>query len=218
MGVSTTWFGFAPTFQELERDFIHIYYYTVRMTIPNQIVVIVDSREQTPLKFPKTITLLDPECDPQYARHITRPIFTITRRLETGDYAIQGFEEGCLAERKANIREVASNCLTADRPRFIATLSRLRAACQRPLLIFEGSNESLLKATPYVKSPGLAVDALLQLLSHFNITYTCYKSTSHESRRAAAEFMIRYMIASTFQLTEHSNGNHSQRLDPSTIS
>ncbi|MEM7384483.1 MAG: ERCC4 domain-containing protein [Verrucomicrobiota bacterium] len=79
-------------------------------------VIVIDSREQTPLVF--------------------QNLQTVTSGLYSGDYSIQGFEEGAqafLIERKSLNDLVGS--LTAGRERFAHECARLAGAEFRRLLI-----------------------------------------------------------------------------------
>lgn len=78
-------------------------------------VVLIDSREQTPLRFSDAVT-------------------TELVTLPTGDYSLQGFTESVAIERKSLADFVA--CCTHDRERFEEQIERL-AKYQHPALVIE---------------------------------------------------------------------------------
>ena len=82
-------------------------------TLETRPVIIIDSREQTPLVFSN--------CQ------------TIGGTLASGDYSIQGFEDDFTIERKS-LDDLAKS-LTHDRPRFERELVRMRGYSFRRLLI-----------------------------------------------------------------------------------
>ncbi len=70
--------------------------------IKDDFTVIVDTREQQPWSFTK------------YA--------TASRKLDTGDYSIEGFEDILAIERKKSINEVANNIVES---RFVDVIERM---------------------------------------------------------------------------------------------
>ncbi len=90
-------------------------------------IVIVDTREQTPFDFSRF------------------PDVEVTRAaLPTGDYSLAGFTHLVAVERKNGIDELVS-CLSHERERFEAELARSRAF-ERFYVVIEGTFADVLSA------------------------------------------------------------------------
>ena len=109
-------------------------------------VIIIDSREQTPLQF----TRLE-------ARVATLP---------SGDYSIAGLEELFAVERKS-IPDLVTCCTGQNRQRFERELHRLRGFRFKRLLVV-GSEAEILQARYH---SDIAPKAVLATLSAFEIRY-----------------------------------------------
>jgi ERCC4-type nuclease len=87
--------------------------------------IIQDTREKSPLKFPSDIS---------YSR-------ILQKKLDTGDYAVEGLENLCAIDRKGSVNELATN-LHEDRfPDVIERISR----CKYKFLILEFSLDDVLQ-------------------------------------------------------------------------
>ena len=80
--------------------------------------VIIDTREQTPFEFTSS-----------------KISETITRKLDTGDYSVEGLEDILCIERKFNVGEFYNNI---TQKRFWAEMERMKAYKHR-FMIFEFS-------------------------------------------------------------------------------
>ena len=85
--------------------------------IPSKISIIIDTREKQPL-----FTEGDRDFD------------IITRKLDTGDYSISGFENLVIIERKQDINELYA-CFTSQRKRFFNEIDRMMQYPLRFLVI-----------------------------------------------------------------------------------
>ena len=153
------------------------------------LIVLIDTREQTPLQFPSVIQVQGK--NKTYGFHI----HTERTTLSIGDYCLENHRNGCVVERKGSLREVAMNCLSGDNTRFKTAITRLAESCRLPVLLFEGDYRSLLTPTTYVRSPGFAVDRLFQELLPLRIQMITCKSSSLVDRRHAGEMVLRLLIA-----------------------
>lgn len=156
--------------------------------------ILVDTREQTPLQFPAHLPILNPNKLATDRVSTTVHLNVVSSKLETGDYALQGFGELCLIERKGGIREVAKNCLDpTDRKRFIKCLDRLKSSCLHPYLMLEGS---LLDMTHdrHVPDWWNAVDALHRLLLERNIGLILLPNTGLAQRKLVGEWVARLLV------------------------
>jgi len=162
--------------------------------VQKDVTIYVDTREQTPLQFPAYLPILDPNKPAPDRKSTTIKVSTISTKLETGDYALRGYESQCLIERKGSIREVAKNCLDAtDRKRFIKALDRLKSACLHPYLMLEGS---LLDMTQDRNVPDWwnAIDALHRLLFERNIGLLLLPNTGLAQRKLVGEWVARLLV------------------------
>ena len=153
------------------------------------LLLLVDTREQNPLLFPKTVTYHE-------SGTIRRASVVVQKsKLSYGDYALENFRSACVIERKGSIMEVTSNCLTKDRARFEAALTRLATSCSHPVLFFEGDTRSLLRGTTRSDAAEFATDCLLQLLLQHKVQLLCCKTASFDDRRLAGELVLRTLLA-----------------------
>lgn len=189
------------------------------MGIPTYTVV-VDSREQKPLRFPdffvcaKTRPTESEVCETLR----TVRVETTTATLETGDYCLRGCSHLCLVERKASRDELGGYLFTrSGLARFRSQLSRLREATSSPFLLFEGDLADLgtdpapPSAAPSPRTPttrtkprysGAAVrDGLMELLAEYSIPLLIFPTHTPLLRRRAAELVLSLLIARSFPKT-----------------
>ena len=111
---------------------------------PEDIVAVIDSREQLPLS-------LD-------------PLKTITATLTTGDYSVRGLENVVAVERKS-LGDLLG-CVGTDRPRFEKQVKRL-LGCPCRLLVVETSLAELEAGAWRQKiTPACAIGTLLGIMAH----------------------------------------------------
>ena len=111
-----------------------------------QPVVVIDTREQTPLPFTR--------------------LETVRGTLPTGDYSVAGLEDLISIERKS-IADLTSCCVNAQRDRFERELLRLRGYRFRRLLIIGKEDEVWL--CRYMSS--IAPKAVMATLAAFEVRY-----------------------------------------------
>ena len=157
--------------------------------------LIIDTREKKPLIFPANIRVLSPAHPPHQVKTNLIRVHSKREKLETGDYLLRGYETCTMIERKGSLREVATNCLNRnDRKRFIACLERMKEACTEPLLLLEGTPLETLRKSNHVPEPGAAVDALMRLLTEYEIKLLLLPTSSSSQRRATGEWAARLLI------------------------
>ena len=162
-------------------------------------VINQDDREKTPLVFPAHMTILCPLSLPIDRRTQTIELVVEKMRLETGDYLLKGHEKVTLLERKGSLTEVAGNCLTREgRRKFVECCRRLRASCERPILMLEGSPAILRSPIRGLEDvpPGVPFDALYRLLREYGIELLLLPGTSLPQRQAMGEFVARVLVNS----------------------
>jgi ERCC4-type nuclease len=122
----------------------------------NDFTIIVDTREQHPWIFPD---------------HATSK-----KKLDTGDYSIEGLEDLLCIERKNGIAEIANN-MTEDR--FVDVIARM-SLCKYSFLLIESDYTELMnypvgsdvpvRAWKNIKiSPGFILKFLMELTINHNI-------------------------------------------------
>jgi ERCC4-type nuclease len=109
-------------------------------------VLVVDSREQDPLKFTR--------------------LKAVTGSLYSGDYSIRGLEESFSIEKKS-LDDLANCCLATNRERFEHELHRLRGYRFKRLLVI-GSREDVAAGRYHSR---IAPKAVLATLSAFEVRY-----------------------------------------------
>ena len=157
--------------------------------------LIIDTREKQPLIFPANLRVLSGASSPHLARTNLVRLHSKKEKLDTGDYLLRGYETVTMNERKGSLREVATNCLNKnDRKRFIACLERMKDACSEPILLLEGTPLETLRKSKHVPEPGAAVDALMRLLTEYEINLLLLPTSSSAQRLATGEWAARLLI------------------------
>jgi len=124
--------------------------------LPNEIVIVADTRERYPLLFPKTIA-----CWELGKRKIVK-VKKKKEKLETGDYLLENYSHLGIVERKGSVSEISSNLFSSDSARQLRAFSRLQKTCKYPILFLEMNPYQLLKG-PY-HMPGVDSSILLSKL------------------------------------------------------
>lgn len=106
--------------------------------------IIIDTREQIPLDFSE-----NQNCKA-----------CITRKLDTGDYTIEGYEDKLIIERKHSVSEIAFN-LGLDKKRFEKELERMQG--KMAYIVCEFSIDDIIKFPKGSKIPS-------KLLKSVNMT------------------------------------------------
>jgi ERCC4-type nuclease len=158
-------------------------------------VILQDDREKKPLLFPDNLVRLDESHPPLCRRGTTERLLVKEKRLLTGDYQLQGYEDRCIIERKGALDEIATNLFDPHRRRkFVESLSRLRAECSLPVVLFEGTLKDALVPTRSNADPEVVVSALVSLLAEYRVTPIFLPSSSLDHRRATGRFVAWTLI------------------------
>ena len=145
--------------------------------------------------FPETMACLDDSVSVTRRKDVTVRIHSVDHKMDTGDYALQGYEDVVLIERKGSLREIAGYCLTKDgRRRFINQVDRLKEQAKKPYLLLEGTPQDLKKPTVYVPKPHLALDAFQRILLERDVPLLLLPSTTQAARRGMGEWVARLLI------------------------
>jgi len=159
--------------------------------------IIQDDREKTPLLFPANMVMLDDAHLPCDRRSCTVSLTVTKKRLQTGDYALEGFESRVLIERKKHLPELFANLLTpTGRERFVKAADRLRSECAHPILILEGTIGHLVRTAraQLDVDPWLVVDALHRICLERRIQILYLPAATPEQRRSVGEEVARLLI------------------------
>lgn len=159
----------------------------------SHVTVLIDSREKKPLTFPAHLVVLDRARLPTAGRSRTITVRTQSQTMKTGDYRLVGGSSAI--ERKGSFEEIAGNCLTVDgRRRFIDCCRRLRAECSDACLLFEGQVGAF-EVRGGLPHPGVATDALLDIIGVFGLPLILMPLNTVAQRRAAGEWALRWLIS-----------------------
>ena len=156
--------------------------------------ILTDTRERKPLIFPHHLTVLDPAARPGTERGRTVRLVSVKQKLETGDYGLKGHLDRTIIERKGSLREVAKNCLTHDRGRFVRELARLRDECRTPIVLLEGNPVDLLRPSKTVPQPELALDALHRLLIEYGVQLLLLPRSTFNQRQALGTWAAHLLL------------------------
>ena len=169
-------------------------------------VVLVDQRENTPLLFPAYLPTLRDTGVPSKRNATTVRLATKTKTLAAGDYALEGYEDVALVERKGSLREIFANVLSEDRTRFVKALDRLASSCRYPLLLLEGDPFQIMQPTKWQECPGYAIDGLFRLLVERRISWCIVSTNTLTRRRAVGELVVRHLLAASLAPTAYNPG------------
>ena len=159
--------------------------------IPNQITVLIDSREKRPLLFPSWIEWYGDRT--LESRQIQ--VLTKVSRMESGDYTIEGYDKVCIIETKRSLRELHGNVCT-EWPRVAKALSKLSKACKYPYVVWEMSTSDLLRASKHVPDPVLIMDRWMQALTRLDLRLMWVGAHSLPGpRRKLGEQLVRLILA-----------------------
>lgn len=155
--------------------------------------VLIDSREKKPLAFPAHLVVLDRSRPSTAGKSLTLTVRTQSQTLKTGDYRLVGGTSAI--ERKGSFEEIAGNCLTVDgRRRFADCCRRLRDDCKTACLLFEGWIRDF-EVRPGLSHPGVATDALLDIIGEHGLPLMLLPLSTVGQRRAAGEWALRWLLA-----------------------
>jgi hypothetical protein len=159
--------------------------------IPNEITILIDSREKHKLLFPSWITLYFDRIGKIQPVHIE----TKVSRMVAGDYAIEGYEDVCLIETKRSLRELHSNIGPGSWPRVCKALKRL-SKCQYPYLVLEMTPSELFQKSIHVENPELVFDRWMRIVAQFDLHLMIVGGSKMPGpRRKLGEQLVRLMIA-----------------------
>ena len=156
--------------------------------------VLVDSREKFPLLFPASVLW--------YPTRAARPHYLInivpeTKRMSEGDYAMKGYEDVCLIERKGSLSELSSNLCSKDYKRAHSAFVRLTKACTHPYLLLEETPAGILPTTYKHDrpTPDRVVDAFFREVSELKIPLIfAGRARSPGHRRRLGHMVLKIMI------------------------
>ena len=156
--------------------------------------VLVDSRERFPLLFPASVLW--------YPTRAARPFYIIqiltkVVEMETGDYALKGYEDTCLIERKGAMTELMTNLCSKDYKRSHAALKRLAEATKHPYLMLEETPSGMLPSTyPSNRpTPDRVVDAFIREVYGLKLSLIFVgRSRLPAHRRRLGHLMLKFMI------------------------
>lgn len=161
-------------------------------SVPNEVTVLIDSRERRPLLFPSWITF---HGDRTLEVHQIQ-VKTKVVRMPAGDYTLQGYDDVCIIETKRSLRELHNNVCSNEWPRVAKALKRLRDECEFPILLWEMTPSELFRATRYVPDPYLVFDRWMQVIARFDLRLMYGGAgVGPGPRRKLGEQMVRLMLA-----------------------
>lgn len=141
----------------------------------NKFIIIQDTREQKPLKFPKDIKV-------------------IKKSLETGDYSINGYEDKICIERKSKVDAYGS--LSSGRERFENEYKRM-ALMDKALVIIESSFSDFM-VSPYYYRGGKKIECKFNPVSAINTLISWYLDYNigfifADNHKMAMGFTLRFL-------------------------
>ena len=164
------------------------------MPTPKGVTLLIDTREKRPLLFPERVLYYDRDKKP----HLVR-VDTARLSLRTGDYALEGYADRALVERKGSVRELCDNLLTGDRRRALSSLHRLAFGGTKSALLIEAKLSDFHPADPQLTGPPQALCELLRLASDYHIDlFFCGPLRAASTRRKLGTTVACWLIANVF--------------------
>ena len=156
--------------------------------------VLIDSREKMPVLFPATILYYPTRAArPFHLIHIDQKVV----EMRTGDYALKGYEDTCLIERKGAMTEISVNLCSKDYARSHAALKRLAGETRHPYLMLEETPAGMLPSHyPSDRpTPDRVCDAFLREVCGLGLSLIFVgKAKSPGNRRKLGHFMLKILI------------------------
>lgn len=161
---------------------------------PKEITVEIDTREQYPVLFPATVTILDP------VTHKIHRVNVATRKvkLDAGDYRLMEYPEVCVVERKASQSELTKNLLSLDDAgRQQRAFQKLSDCCLYPVLLLELSPSEILEYKTngsMAVNPELLVSRLIVEMYHFKLQTLWFPSGKTTTGRTKLGQLLVHMM------------------------
>ncbi len=162
--------------------------------IPKKVTVLVDTREQFPILFPRTVAVVNPD-DPKKMKRVI--IDTQKEKLHAGDYRLAEYPRLIVIERKSSLLELSKNMTdTKDKARQGKSFTKLINCCKYPYLLVEASPSELLGCDPRVKDSNRVVSLLCKAAYRYRLQLIMmpWKSRSAETRRKMGTFLVHLML------------------------
>lgn len=160
---------------------------------PKKLTVLVDSREQFPLLFPATVLWFPTRSSrPFYMIHIA----TRVERMDTADYALDGYEDTCMIERKGAQSELATNLCSKDYARAHAAFKRLAEETTHPYIVLEETPAGMFPMErPSRPNPDRVMDAFIREVCTLKIPLIfAGRARSPGHRRKLGHFILKIML------------------------
>ena len=160
---------------------------------PKKLTVLVDSREQFPLLFPATVVWFPTRGrNPCHLMHVT----TKVKRMDTADYALEGYEGTCMIERKGAQSELATNLCSKDYKRSHAAFVRLAKETKHPYIVLEETVAGMFPMQcPSRPNPDRVVDAFIHEVCALKIPLIfAGRARTPGHRRKLGHFMLKIML------------------------
>ena len=135
---------------------------------PEKITVIVDTREQYPVRFPTHVRIPDPG---NARKECLIDVAITKRKLDYGDYCLEGYEHGCVIERKASALELYTNLFGyKDKERQGRALAKLVKEAEKPYLMLEVSPSKIMNAKlPHDTDPEILMNKLMGMVARYGL-------------------------------------------------
>lgn len=168
------------------------------MKVPKTWTVLVDTREQLPLLFRKSLVLYpETAAGPFGGKPVVCKVQVERVKFNTGDYLLKGYETVTGVERKKGVDELAGNLCSRDRHRFMAALGTFIEAVKHPILFIEEPFPKWWKPKGTEQDPGRVMDRLFNTLGvgGVDILWASTSSSKAAARYLQGEIVLRRMIS-----------------------
>jgi hypothetical protein len=117
--------------------------------------------------------------------------------MKTADYALKGYEDVCMIERKGAFSELSQNMCSKDYNRAHAAFTRLVDECEHPYIVLEETPGGMFPVGwPASRpAPDRVVDAFLREVCALKVPLIfAGKAKSPGNRRKLGQFVLKIML------------------------
>lgn len=164
--------------------------------------IVVDTREQKPFPFPEFLTIGLPGSGYQRPKVETVQLRVVRQELPAGDYLLGTHPCRTIIERKGSLFEVATNCLSGDRKRFLKALDKLREAAENPVLILEGAPTQVRKVSEENPECLAGLSQLVRDVSERGIALEILDARTARQRRDAGYWIALRLVSDGLRSTQ----------------
>ena len=156
---------------------------------PFTLTVLIDKDEKKKVQFPTAFQWWTRDRCLRRMRLKTSVV-----KLKTADYALRGYEDIVLVERKGTWPEINHNLLSTDRRRFVNVMDRMATETLHPTFLIEMARSDAFRAVPgYLLEPRCTLDYFFREAIRRRIHVLWWPPPGAASPYQGGEMIVRWM-------------------------